>query len=135
MAETIAGSTSELLWFATINTGPLAGKRVAVTRPSGERDELATLLAQRGAQVIDAPVVAIEPRHDDLTMDERMASRWDWIVLTSANAVRTFFDALAEAGKDARALGGARIAVIGPATARVVREFGVREQAGALVGC
>jgi uroporphyrinogen III methyltransferase/synthase len=105
--------------------GPLAGKCVAVTRPAGERDELGTLLAQRGAHVIDAPVVAIEPRIKGLTTDERMASRWDWIVFTSANAVRVFFSALADAGKDARALGGTKIAVIGPATARVVREHGV----------
>ena len=112
----------QLSWF---QPGTLAGKRVAVTRPAGERDELGTLLRARGADVIDTPVVAIEPRTGELVTDEQVSSRWDWIAFTSANAVRTFFAALAASGRDARSLAGTQVAAIGPATAAILKEFGV----------
>jgi uroporphyrinogen III methyltransferase/synthase len=47
------------------------------------------------------------------------------VVFTSANAVRSFFDALYASGKDARALGPAQVAAIGPKTADELRERGV----------
>lgn len=112
----------ELTWF---RPGPLAGRRVAVTRPREGEETLVTELRSRGATVIEAPVVAIEPRTEGLVLDERAASRWDWIAFTSANAVNVFFDALATAGRDARALGTTRIAAIGPATAAVLRGRGI----------
>jgi uroporphyrinogen III methyltransferase/synthase len=111
----------DLAWFAP---GPLADKRVAVTRPRGADDELGRLLAERGATVIDAPVVAIEPCLDGLTTDERISSRWDWIAFTSANAVDVFFDALTAQGKDLRAIASTKIAAIGPATADVLQGRG-----------
>jgi uroporphyrinogen III methyltransferase / synthase len=51
--------------------------------------------------------------------------KYDLIVFSSANGVESFFHALNEYGKDARALAGALIAVIGPATADAVSNHGV----------
>jgi uroporphyrinogen III methyltransferase/synthase len=133
----VAALPERLAWF---EPKPLAGKRVAVTRPAGAADPLAAALRARGARVVDAPVVAIEPRTAALTTDERIASRWDWIVFTSANAVDVFFSALAAAGKDARALGGTLAAAIGPATSAALIAHGVRpdfepsEAYGAVLG-
>jgi uroporphyrinogen III methyltransferase/synthase len=46
---------------------------------------------------------------------------YDWVVFTSANGVRFAKERLLATGKDARALGKAKIAVIGDATAAAVR--------------
>jgi uroporphyrinogen III methyltransferase/synthase len=47
------------------------------------------------------------------------------VVLSSPNGVRLLFERLQSAGKDARALAGARVAAIGPGTAAALRRHGV----------
>jgi uroporphyrinogen III methyltransferase/synthase len=47
------------------------------------------------------------------------------VCLTSANGVRLLFDALAEAGLDARALANATVAAIGPGTAGALAAHGI----------
>ena len=53
-------------------------------------------------------------------------SGYDWLIFTSVNGVRHFWAQLEEAGRDSRALGGAQVAAIGPATAEALRERGIR---------
>ena len=48
---------------------------------------------------------------------------FDWIVFTSANGVEAFFEIFFKLYDDAREIGGARIAAIGPATAQRVKDF------------
>lgn len=80
-----------------------------------------------GATVIAFPVIeTVEP--DDWGPADNAIARlgdYDWIVLTSANAVRCFFERLAARGVAVAAMGASRIAVVGEATARVLRERGV----------
>jgi uroporphyrinogen III methyltransferase/synthase len=52
-------------------------------------------------------------------------SRYEWVIFTSANGVRAFMDRLFHMGLDVRVLGRARLAVIGPATAEVLRSYGL----------
>jgi uroporphyrinogen-III synthase len=47
--------------------------------------------------------------------------RYDWLVFTSVNGVRHFFDLFLKAFRDLRALGAIRIACVGEATAQAVR--------------
>jgi uroporphyrinogen III methyltransferase/synthase len=51
---------------------------------------------------------------------------YDWVVFTSANGVRVFFEALTRLNEDGRILGSAKVAAIGPATAGKLGEFGIR---------
>ena len=48
------------------------------------------------------------------------------VCLTSPNGVRLLFEALAAAGRDARALANATVAAIGPGTAAALAERGIR---------
>jgi len=48
---------------------------------------------------------------------------YDWLVFTSPNGVNAFFEMFYKLYSDAREIGGVRIAAIGPATAKRVREF------------
>ncbi len=112
----------EIGWF---RPGPLAGRRVVVTRARAQSSDLAVRLEALGAYVIEAPVIGIRPLEGALTTDDRVASRWDWIVFSSANGVDAFFAALKDAGRDARALHTTRVAAVGEATGEALRQRGV----------
>jgi len=114
----------QLRWY---DRSPLFGARVLVTRPEGQQDELLQRLRDAGAEPIHVPAIRIEPPSDPRPL-ARLASeldRYDWVVLTSANGVRALHRALAEAGRDARAYGGAKVLAIGTATAQALRERGI----------
>jgi uroporphyrinogen III methyltransferase/synthase len=111
-----------LNWF---ETRPLFGKRIVVTRTRKQAGALSSRLRELGADVLEIPTIRIEPPTDKLAMAEavRDAHGYDWIVFTSPNGVDAFFEAFYKIYKDARDIGGVRIAAIGPATAARVREF------------
>ncbi len=108
-----------LSWYGA---PPLAGLTVAVTRARAQASELASRLRGLGASVIEAPTISIEP----IDGPAPELGRYDLVCLTSPNGVRLLFDRLAGAGLDARALSGARIAAIGPGTARALAQHGIR---------
>jgi uroporphyrinogen III methyltransferase/synthase len=105
-------------WF---EQRPLYGKTVAVTRAREQASGLAARLRELGAEVVETPVIRVVP----LAPPAPDPSAYDLVCLTSPNGVRLFFERLADAGLDARALHGARVAAIGPTTARALREHGV----------
>src|SRR5436853_744671 len=112
----------KLNWY---ETRPLLGKRIVVTRTRKQASALSTKLRALGAQVIELPTIRIEPPSDlrefaELVQDAHI---YDWIVFTSANGVEAFFDIFFKLYDDAREIGGARIAAIGPATAQRVKDF------------
>jgi uroporphyrinogen III methyltransferase/synthase len=111
-----------LNWFESL---PLFGKRIAVTRTRRQAGELVGSLRALGADAFELPTIRIEPAPNkrefyELVLD---AHTYDWLIFTSPNGVDAFFAAFYEIYKDARDLGGARIATIGPATAERVRTF------------
>ncbi len=104
---------------------PLLGKRIVVTRTRKQASVLSSKLRVLGAHVIELPTIRIEPPADlrefaELVQDAHI---YDWIVFTSANGVEAFFNIFFKLYDDAREIGGARIAAIGPATAQRVKEF------------
>lgn len=104
---------------------PLLGRRVVVTRTRSQASDLVKLLEERGAWCIECPTIETVAIADQGEIDEVMGrlSSYDWIVFTSANGVRFFMERLFGAGKDLRSLAGARIAVVGQATASVLRDY------------
>jgi uroporphyrinogen III methyltransferase/synthase len=110
----------DLGWF---ERAPLFGRRIVVTRAREQASELRGRLAALGAEVVELPTIEIEPLEFELPPLQPV----DWIVFTSSNGVDAFFDrGLASAGLDSRALFGARVAAIGPGTARALEQRGVR---------
>jgi uroporphyrinogen III methyltransferase/synthase len=117
----------EIRWFD--NHG-LFGKRILLTRPSTERDELIERLWEYGAEPVSVPAIAYAaaPNPEALrkAIDDVRQKRYQWLMLSSRHGVETFFRALREADLDARALGSTRIAVVGEKTAAALEAFGVR---------
>jgi uroporphyrinogen III methyltransferase/synthase len=111
-----------LNWF---EKRPLSGKRIVVTRTRKQASVLSNKLRAFGAQVIELPTIRIEPPTDLREFAELVqnAHIYDWIVFTSANGVEAFFEIFFKLYDDAREIGGARIAAIGPATAQRVKDF------------
>jgi uroporphyrinogen-III synthase len=95
-------------------TGRLAGWRVLVTRQPEQARGLADALAAEGAAVVEVPLIQIAPPEDTQALDAAVAAVHDWVVFTSANAVRALADAVRRAG--GRAALPAHVASVGPAT-------------------
>ena len=74
---------------------------------------------------IEMPVIRIEPPADLRAFAELVkdAHTYQWIVFTSPNGVDVFFDWFYKLYQDARSIGGARIAAIGPGTAERVKAY------------
>lgn len=68
---------------------PLSGVRVVVTRAEGADGPLSRRLAERGAEVLNWPVIGFEPPEDPARLNAALASiaDYDWIVFTSPRAV------------------------------------------------
>jgi uroporphyrinogen III methyltransferase/synthase len=77
--------------------------------------------------VVELPAIRIEPRIESDDVKEAVANlhAFALVCLTSANGVSLLFEAMAAQGRDARALGAATVAAIGPGTAAALREHGV----------
>jgi uroporphyrinogen III methyltransferase / synthase len=112
----------ELNWF---EKRPLAGKRVVVTRTRTQAGVLTEQLRALGADVLELPTIRIEPPTDLRAFAELVqdAHAYDWIVFTSPNGVNAFFELFYKLYDDAREIGGAKIAAIGPATAQRLRDY------------
>jgi uroporphyrinogen III methyltransferase/synthase len=116
----VAALRRNLAWF---ETRPLHGRTIAVTRARAQASPLAARLRDLGAEVIEAPAIRIRPLPGGLPDG---LERYDLVCLTSPNGVGCLFDRLTAAGRDARALHGARVAAIGPGTARALAAHGIR---------
>ncbi len=113
-----------LRWY---DTKPLFAKAVLVTRPAHQASALSQLLRDEGAEPIEiAPIQISAP--DDMQPLERAVGQladYDWLLFTSANGVRFFFATLHAQGLDSRALGSAKLAVIGTKTAQALAYYGL----------
>jgi uroporphyrinogen III methyltransferase/synthase len=100
---------------------------VVVTRAREQADPLARALRERGARVIEAPAIALGPPRSWGPADRaiRRLARYRYVIFTSANGVARFFARLAEIGADVRALAGADVIAIGPATAAALAVRGL----------
>ena len=117
----VTGLAESLEWKPP---GPLAGRTVAVTRARAQTSELARRLADLGATVVQAPTI----RTLALPGPPLDPQPYDLICLTSPNGVEFLFERLDDGTHppgDARALAGARVAAIGPGTARALAAHGI----------
>src|SRR4051812_50157419 len=107
---------------------PLAGIRVLVTRGAGQAAALSTLLRDRGATVIEIPVIEVRPVRPPLKLDVALAvlPSYDWLILTSVNGVEAFFDRMRQRRGGPATPRPPKIAAIGPATQRAIRQRGAR---------
>ncbi|WP_315436586.1 uroporphyrinogen-III C-methyltransferase [uncultured Selenomonas sp.] len=118
----------QLRWFDRADIRPLHGKRILVTRARAQASALTEKLTALGASCIETPVIRITPPADAYAaLDHAIGElhSYHWVIFTSVNGVEHFFARLAHAEKDTRALGYAKVAAIGSATAEALRSYGI----------
>ncbi len=109
--------------------GPLGRETVLVTRPFPQSTEITRLLEERGATVVHCATIEIASPVSWEAIDRASAriETYDWLVFTSANGAKFFFDRFAEVRSTAfQQPGNQSICAIGPATARAIELAGAR---------
>ena len=127
-AVTVIGKVVELSeklnWF---KKGPLAGKKVIVTRAREQASFLVEKIELLGGEAVEFPAIKIvEPENYekvDSVLDE--INRFKWIVFTSVNGVDYFFRRMKIKGIDIRSLYGCKLCAIGEATADRLKSMGL----------
>jgi uroporphyrinogen III methyltransferase / synthase len=128
-AITLVGRVARLReQLAWLEERPLFGRSVVVTRARAQASGLAARLATLGAEVLETPTIRIEPRPvaGEVRAAAEAIGEYALICVTSPNGASLLMDALAELGKDARALANATVAAIGPGTAAELARRGIR---------
>jgi uroporphyrinogen III methyltransferase/synthase len=113
---------------AEASANALAGKRILITRSAAQSEALARELSVRGAIPVVLPLVSFADPEDFAPLDAAIAEvqRFDWMILTSAQAVR----AVAKRAEDLkysliRSESKLRTAAVGPVTAEAARQAGL----------
>jgi len=107
-----------------MTNAPLSGRRVVVTRTREQASALSERLGALGAEVIELPVIRITREISKQALADVMLEfgSYDWLVFTSGNGVRFFFDEFFRLFDDIRSLGVIRIACVGGGTGRQMTE-------------
>ena len=105
---------------------PLDGKRIVITRAVEQSGELKDRLEKLGASVLLLPAVSFSEPVDTSVLDRAIASleSYDWVLFTSANAVRFFANRCRKAGVNVGVDERPRCAAVGPATASAMAAEG-----------
>ena len=116
-------------WYEEL---PLSGWKVLVTRPKELVSRTADMLREKGAEVLELPAIRTVPMEDQSRLYKALdhLEEYQWLVFTSPTGVRVFFEELIRHGKDIRAMGNARLAVIGEGTKKALKERGLLAEKG-----
>ena len=100
--------------FTSMVPGVLTGITVGVTGTEAVRGRIISRLSDEGAKTVRAGE-SLVVRESMERLDQAFAdlSRYRWVIFTSRNAVRIFFDRMREKHIDIRKLGGLKFAVVG----------------------
>jgi len=106
----------------------LAGIRIINTRPKEQARGFTEMLEEEGAVVREVPAIKIEPpeEYNELDAAIKDISSYDWMVFTSTNGVKYFFERFSDLARDIRDLGGVKLAAIGEKTAKALKDKGLR---------
>ncbi|GIP31346.1 uroporphyrinogen-III synthase [Paenibacillus sp. J2TS4] len=113
-----------------IGQKPLSGRRILVTRTKEQAGELVQRIEELGGKAVALPVIRLQSPVDPARLSEleqaiERLEQFNWIFFTSVNAVVHFLDRLKQFGSDVHRLHGARIAAVGPKTARALEDRGL----------
>lgn len=117
----VVNLSEELNWY---ENKPLFGLNICTTRSREQSKELNEKILDLGGEVTEINTIKIISTANHLDKYSEKLSTYDYVVLTSVNAVDIFFERLKELEIDVRSL-KAEIVVIGKKTYEVVKERGI----------
>jgi uroporphyrinogen-III synthase len=109
-----------------VNSLPLAGRRVLVTRAAHQAGKLSEGLRSLGAEPVEVPVLEIRPPESFAALDAALfgLDGYDWLILTSVNTVQAIAQRAGELGTDLAQPAGLKVAAVGESTAAAARQAG-----------
>ena len=115
--------------MADQSPSPLGGKRIVITRPQSQSAALSEALHANGAGIISLPLIRIAPPHDLAPLDQSLLAlaTFDWLILSSQNAVHALSDRLSALGirLTSAAPRSLRIGAVGKSTADTAQAAGL----------
>jgi len=104
-------------------TQSLEGRTIVITRAASQADEFIEALESYGAKVLSFPTIQIKEPDSFERLDEAIDHLYgyDWLVLTSTNAVEFFLQRIVYLNRDVSDLDDLRVCAIGEATADRLR--------------
>jgi len=117
--------------LAWVESKPLFGQRVLVTRARSQASELAAKIDELGGEPYEFPVIETKlpvTKEAEEAIERALAGpeEYDWVMLTSVNGVEYFFRWLDRFGIDVRRFHRAKFAAVGPKTAEALALRGIR---------
>lgn len=125
----VVNLSKKLSWY---EKKPLFGKRIIVTRAAEQAQELISEIEEGGGTVIEVPTIKfVDPddNYDKLDMSIKKLSRkeFNWVIFTSANAIKFFLQRAGNLGNDTLdLLKPVKIAAIGKSTASYLSTLGIK---------
>ncbi|NWF52925.1 MAG: uroporphyrinogen-III C-methyltransferase [Nitrospirae bacterium] len=111
-----------LMWY---EKKMMFGYRILITRehPGGFEP-----LEELGAELIEFPTIEIMPPKDYAELDSTIESieTYKWLIFTSKNGVKYFFQRFFDKDRDIRDLKGINICAVGSKTADEIRKYGIK---------
>lgn len=124
----VVGKVCELAdKFGWAEKRPLAGLKIAVTRPKDRISKLAEKIQEKGGEVLFLPAVKTIPLEDQSQLAAALDQIDDYeiVAFTSPFGAKVFFEEMRKMGRDIRSLGQVKFAAIGSATKRAIEEKGI----------
>ncbi|HEU5078644.1 MAG TPA: uroporphyrinogen-III C-methyltransferase [Opitutaceae bacterium] len=121
----VVRSHEQIDWFEHL---PLFGRRIAITRTREQGSALREKLEALGAEVIELPLIKVSKKVDLQVLADAFLElgSYDWVIFTSPNGAKIFFEEVRRIFDDIRSLGLLRFACVGEATAKVIREHHIK---------
>lgn len=114
----------KLIWFDSLL---LFNKKILITRHEDGIEEFEQKLSDLGADVSALPAIKIEPDYSgmDTLLERGFLKGYQWLIFTSANGVKYFFEYLYSKRLDSRILKDIQIGGIGIKTSQKLKEHGI----------
>ena len=107
-----------------MNSSPLHGRHIVITRPIGQAGKLTGLIKEAGGEVVSFPLIDIAPLENYQAFEEVMnhLHEYDWAIFISSNAVQNAMPLVSKL----KLPSNLKFAAIGPSTAAELSKFGVQ---------
>ncbi|MDL0416628.1 uroporphyrinogen-III synthase, partial [Clostridioides difficile] len=106
---------------------PLFGKSIAVTRSRNQNSVLVEKIMDLGGNPIEIPTIKIEKIQNNIKLENEIKNinKYNYLILTSKNAVEIFFEKIYEMNFDLRILSNLKVCAIGSATSNELKKRGI----------
>lgn len=105
---------------------PLFSKRIVVTRSRAQSSTMMRQIHELGGLPIEMPMFEVVKQNEsELQLTIKEIQNYQYMIFTSVNGVKVFFDTLSSMQLDARTLGNTKIVAIGTGTQKALKQNGI----------